>query len=61
MSATARFYVKCPAYTVGPLTTREAAERTLRGIDKLGACAETHEIIEETTGRVIPVAGAVSP
>lgn len=52
MSATAKaakaaFYVKCPAYSVGPLTTREAAERTLRGIDKLGACAETHEIIEE--------------
>lgn len=41
------FYIKCPAYTVGPIKSREAAERRLAGIENQGACREAHEIVEE--------------
>lgn len=40
------FYIKCPAYTVGPIKTREAAERRLAGIEAAGGCHEAHEIVE---------------
>ena len=41
------FYIKCPAYTVGPIKTREAAERRLSGIEAMGECREVHEIVED--------------
>jgi hypothetical protein len=40
------FYVKCRAYTVGPIKTRDAAERRLAGIEAMGECHEAHEIVE---------------
>jgi len=39
--------VACPAFTVGPFATRDAAERRMAEIVRLGACCEP-DAVEET-------------
>jgi hypothetical protein len=44
--AGARWAVSCADHTVGGLASREAAERRLAEIVRLGACPLAHEIRE---------------